>query len=179
MTKKRPATPARLVVPTSDNYVVHVERLTFSMVREARASYDVFGPLATAQAAARLAFMLIPDDGREHFGVLTLDTKLNVLRYHEVGVGSHKHVAAAPPQVFGPVLRTLGADNVIVFHNHPTGDPTPSATDIAQTLDLERAATLLGLQFTDHIIIGSGTTRFESFRPRGKDSKRWEEHTLV
>ena len=160
--QKNARDPVPVVASSSDNYVVHVERLTFEMVREARAMYDVYGPLANPANVASIARALIPDDGREHFGVLTLDTKLNVLRYHEVAIGTNRTVATAPPSVFGPVLRTLGADGLVLVHNHPTGDPSPSRDDLRLTRDLARGAEILGLQLHDHIIIGSGTERFVS-----------------
>ncbi len=73
-----------------------------------------------------------------------------------------------PREVFGPAVR-LGAAAVIVAHNHPMGDPTPSAEDFAVTRRLKEAGDVIGIPVLDHIVIGKGE-RFSSLR----ESVAWD-----
>jgi DNA repair protein RadC len=123
--------------------------------------------LTSPKAVARLARTLIPDDGREHFGVFLLDSALNVLGYHEVGVGSATQAPASPREIFGAALPIPGCTGIICVHNHPSGVSTPSKCDRALTRDLVRAGKLLDLRMHDHIVVGNGTSGFYSFDDAG------------
>jgi DNA repair protein RadC len=68
--------------------------------------------------------------------------------------------------VLGPAIRE-GAAHLILAHNHPSGDPTPSKEDVHLTRQLAEGARLLGLRVHDHIVIGSGATAYVSFATRG------------
>jgi DNA repair protein RadC len=68
--------------------------------------------------------------------------------------------------VLGPALRE-GAASVILVHNHPSGDPSPSREDVRLTRQLADGARLLDLSIHDHLIIGNGTERWVSFAERG------------
>ncbi|MBE3590492.1 MAG: DNA repair protein RadC [Firmicutes bacterium] len=104
------------------------------------------------------------DYDREHFVVVWLDTKHHVLGHETVSVGGLDAALAHPREVFkGAVLRSAAA--VILAHNHPSGDPTPSADDIDLTRRLAEAGRLLGIEVLDHIVIGGH--RFVSLRERG------------
>ena len=72
-----------------------------------------------------------------------------------------------PREVLGPALRE-GAASIILIHNHPSGDPTPSREDLRLTRQLADAARLLDLRVHDHIIIGNGTERWMSLAQRGE-----------
>jgi DNA repair protein RadC len=89
----------------------------------------------------------------ERFLVLLLDTRRRLVRVEEVGRGLLDSVLVHPREVFRPAL-IAGAHAIVVAHNHPTGDPTPSAADIRTTRDLIRAGQLLRVEVLDHIIIG-------------------------
>lgn len=91
----------------------------------------------------------------EHFVVLLLNTKNEILKKVEVSAGGLDATLALPRDVFRQAVRE-GAAGVIVCHNHPSGDPEPSADDIALTRRLQEGATLLGLRFLDHIVLGDG-----------------------
>jgi DNA repair protein RadC len=100
----------------------------------------------------------------EQFRVLFLDTR-NQLLADEVQVrGTVNHTAAYPREVVKRALE-LGATAVILVHNHPSGDPTPSRADIAMTREVKLAADALGIALHDHLIIGNG--RHLSFRREG------------
>jgi hypothetical protein len=106
---------------------------------------------------------IIADDGREHFGILLLDTRLKLIAYHEVAVGTVDSVRVSPRDVFGPALRVLGTARLILVHNHPSGDVAPSRHDRALTKQLIKAGKLLDIEVDDHVIIGSGSGRWFSF----------------
>ncbi len=91
----------------------------------------------------------------EHFKALLLNTRNDVLKIHEVSRGGLDGTMAAPRDVFREAVR-IGASAVIVAHNHPSGDPEPSGTDIALTRQLAEAGALLGIALHDHVVFGDG-----------------------
>lgn len=101
---------------------------------------------------------------REHFRVLLLDTKNKVLGIEDISVGSLNSSLIHPREVFRPAIRKACA-SVILIHNHPSGDPTPSREDVEVTKRLVEAGRLMGIEVLDHLVIGDG--RFVSFRERG------------
>jgi DNA repair protein RadC len=92
---------------------------------------------------------------REHFKALILNTKNQILRIVNVSVGSLNSSVVHPRELYKMVIRHNGAA-VIVAHNHPSGDPTPSTEDIILTKRLIRAGRILGIELLDHIILGDG-----------------------
>jgi DNA repair protein RadC len=106
---------------------------------------------------------------KESLRVLLLDTRYRLLRIQEVSLGSVNESIAHPREVFRPALIT-SAYAVIVVHNHPSGDPSPSQSDHSLTRRLAEAAELLQIKLLDHIIIGSpadGRQPYFSFREAG------------
>ncbi len=90
---------------------------------------------------------------REHFRVVILNTKNQVLSVETISVGSLNSSLVHPREVFKPaVLRSAAA--VILIHNHPSGDATPSSEDLEITRRLVEAGQLIGITVLDHIIIG-------------------------
>lgn len=90
---------------------------------------------------------------REHFRVVILNTKNQVLAVETISVGSLNSSLVHPREVFKPaVLRSAAA--VILLHNHPSGDATPSGEDIEITRRLAEAGKIIGIDVLDHIIIG-------------------------
>lgn len=110
-----------------------------------RVSADVF-----AYYAPRLSHL-----DREVFHVLCLDPKHRVLRDARVVEGGLTTCSVLPREVFAPAIRE-GAAAVVFAHNHPSGDPTPSADDLALTARLKQAGAVLGIKPLDHVIIGEG-----------------------
>ncbi|MCP4868394.1 MAG: DNA repair protein RadC [Proteobacteria bacterium] len=100
----------------------------------------------------------------EVFLVVLLDSRLRKLRELEVCRGGRNSVSVLPRDVLEPALRE-GASALVVVHNHPSGDPTPSGEDIALTHRLAAASDLLGVALHDHVIIGDG--RFASLAELG------------
>ncbi len=101
---------------------------------------------------------------REHFLVLPLSAKNEVLMVADVSVGTLTNALVHPREVFEPPIR-CGAAHIILAHNHPSGDPAPSAEDHRLTRVLKDAGTLLGIPVTDHVIIGGDG--FFSFAEEG------------
>lgn len=92
---------------------------------------------------------------QEEFHVLSLDTKVRVIADDMLYKGT---VNSAPIRV-AEVFRTAIMNNavsIVVAHNHPSGDPTPSAADVSITEELVKAGTLLGIEVLDHIVFGMG-----------------------
>ncbi|MBT9142148.1 MAG: hypothetical protein DDT29_00541 [Dehalococcoidia bacterium] len=101
---------------------------------------------------------------REHFRVVLLDSKHKVLGIEEISIGSLNTSLVHPREVFRPAIRKACA-SIILLHNHPSGDPTPSREDLDVTRRLSEAGRLIGIEILDHIIIGDGN--FVSFREKG------------
>jgi DNA repair protein RadC len=99
---------------------------------------------------------------REEFRVLFLDRK-NVLIADEVqGTGTIDHTPVYPREIVKRALE-LSASALILVHNHPSGDPTPSRADIEVTRDIAAAAKPLGIAVHDHVVVGrSGHASFKS-----------------
>lgn len=97
----------------------------------------------------------------ERFGMLALNAKGEVVADRILGQGTATGVLIGPREVMREALR-FGASSVLVWHNHPSGDPTPSREDIALTRRLRQAGEALGLPLADHIVLGSD--RYHSFR---------------
>lgn len=88
----------------------------------------------------------------EHFVIVHLDAKNRVVGHQTIGIGGLSACPVAPSDVFRALLITEAA-GWIALHNHPSGDATPSADDVALTDRLVRASSLIGLRMLDHVII--------------------------
>ncbi len=106
---------------------------------------------------------------KESLRVILLDTRYHLLRIQEVSLGSVNESIAHPRDVFRPAVIS-SAYAVIVAHNHPSGDPSPSQSDHSLTRRLAQAAELLQIKLLDHIIIGApaeGRLPYFSFKEAG------------
>lgn len=93
---------------------------------------------------------------REHFRVLYLDRKGGVIFMEDVSIGGLHSAIVHPREVFKTAIKR-SASSLILVHNHPSGDPSPSSEDIDITHRLMEAGNTLGIEVLDHIIIGEGT----------------------
>ena len=138
--------------------------VTVSVVRESEpASRDLISDPGQAAAWARA---VIPDDDREHFWLALLDSQNRLNYSHECSIGSLASSVVHPREVFRVAI-LFGAAHLLLAHNHPSGDPTPSKEDVHLTRQLVDGARLLGLRIHDHVIIGSGTDQCVSLAQRG------------
>jgi len=85
--------------------------------------------------------------------VILLDTKNQVIRVETVAVGTLNSSGVEPREVFKNAIR-YSAAAVILVHNHPSGDPTPSREDVTLTRRLLQVGELVGIEILDHIIVG-------------------------
>jgi DNA repair protein RadC len=117
-------------------------------------------------AAATLA-PLIAGESVEVFGVACLSTRHRLLAWHVLLRGTRTSAPVSTADVFVPALVTPGTTGVIVVHNHPSGDPQPSADDARLTQRLCAAADILDVSLLDHLIVGEAG-RYYGFRERGE-----------
>jgi DNA repair protein RadC len=106
---------------------------------------------------------------RESLRVLLLDTRLHLLRIEEISLGSLNESIAHPREIFRPVF-IHAAFAIVLVHNHPSGDPSPSDADHRLTRRLAEAARIMQITLLDHIIIGApaeGRRPYFSFREAG------------
>jgi DNA repair protein RadC len=119
-----------------------------------------------------LASWLVPQFGAapvEQFGVVLLDTKYRLLSTRIISVGALDRSIAPPRDVFREAVAARAA-YVVVFHNHPSGEPTPSREDAALTALLADAADLLGIGLLDHLVLTA--TGYFSFKEQTQDDHR-------
>ena len=101
---------------------------------------------------------------KEHFAVMLLNTKNHIIGMPEVSVGSLSASVVHPREVFRAAI-DYAAAAMILLHNHPSGDPTPSREDIAVTDRLVKAGKVMDIPVLDHVVLGRET--FASFKDKG------------
>lgn len=131
----------------------------YELVCEKVAGYNVDfidKRIANSSDIARFILEILKSDRYpvEHFMVFMLDTKLKILGFLDISKGNLDNAPVHPREVFQPALTTAKCAAIIVAHNHPSGDPTPSSEDIAVTKRLSKAADILGIKLIDHVITG-------------------------
>ena len=101
---------------------------------------------------------------REHFRAVLLDAKNRLLKIETISVGTLSSSFIHPRVVFKSAVKNSAAA-IILVHNHPSGDPTPSEEDIRVTRRLAEAGLLVGIGVLDRVVIGDGS--FVGFREKG------------
>jgi DNA repair protein RadC len=120
------------------------------------------------QTPQQLACYLLPQYGAapvEQFGIVMLDTKHRVIRVKLVAVGSLDTAVVHPREVFREAT-AVSAAAIVLFHNHPSGDPTPSGEDFLLTERMLRAGDIMGIDVIDHLILAE--QRYYSLVEAGK-----------
>jgi DNA repair protein RadC len=131
-----------------------------TLVRGARDRAQLASPRAVAE-------YLLPQYGNrpvEQFGVLLLDTRHRVLRTAVLSIGTLDASVVHPREVFREAT-LAGAAGIVLFHNHPSGDPAPSQDDVQLTSRFVAAGVLMGIHVIDHVILAD--VRYFSFREEG------------
>ena len=103
-------------------------------------------------------------DPREVMVAFYLDARHVPIGFHIVSIGTASATTCDPTTIFGPAL-SLSASAVILAHNHPSGDPSPSAEDQRLTTRMKEVGELVGIEVLDHVVIGA--TRHYSFASEG------------
>jgi DNA repair protein RadC len=130
------------------------ERTQDSPSKRVRSAVDVY----------ELARRYMDGLDRESFVVLLLNTQNQIVGINTVTVGTLDASLVHPREVFKPAILASAA-SIILVHNHPSGDPTPSAEDRSVTRQLRTAGALIGIDVLDHVVIGEG--RYVSFAESG------------
>ncbi|MDP1809385.1 MAG: DNA repair protein RadC [Actinomycetota bacterium] len=112
-------------------------------------------PLSSPQKVAEMLMPMMRYLEIEHFKALIVNNKNQLIKSVDVAVGSLSAAIIHPRELYKTAIRANGA-GLIVAHNHPSGDVTPSREDIVLTRRLAEAGRILGIDFIDHIIIGDG-----------------------
>ena len=113
-------------------------------------------PLHSPEAIAAFLLPRFGAHAAERFGVLLLDSRHRYIRAHIVSEGAMDAAVAVPRDVFREAT-IAGAAAVVLFHNHPSGDPTPSRADIAMTRRLIEAGEIVGIDVVDHIVLADNS----------------------
>lgn len=135
------------------------------VTRFARGQVPEREPLECPATVARYLFLRYTVPDQEVLGALFLDTRNRLLGEQEVFRGALARAVAEPRQLLREGL-LRGAAGLIVFHTHPSGDPTPSAEDLSFTRRLSEAGEAVGIRLVDHVILGA-LGRWTSLRERG------------
>jgi hypothetical protein len=128
-------------------------------------------PLSNPRIAAETLAPLLAGEAVEVFAVACLSTKHRLLAWHVLSRGTRSSTSISIPDVFVPACLTPGTTALLVVHNHPSGDPTPSPDDARLTLRLAKAADVLDMPLLDHLIVGDAG-RYFSFREAGTLAER-------
>lgn len=120
--------------------------------------------LGSGRALGHYLLPLYGGHREERFGIVMLDAKYRLIRSETLSIGTLDASFAHPRDVFRAAA-LASAFCIAVFHNHPSGDPSPSDDDVQLTARLAAAGDLMGIEVVDHLILGAG--RWFSFRDSG------------
>ncbi|MCD6496124.1 MAG: DNA repair protein RadC [Candidatus Aenigmarchaeota archaeon] len=131
-------------------------RIVAAMELGRRAATPKFGKRMTLDNSSDVAGIVVPEMrnlNKEILRGIYLDSKKHIIKNEVISVGGLNTNNTHPRDIFGPAVRESAAA-VIVVHNHPSGDPTPSKGDIDATKKIVRVGKILGIDLLDHLIIG-------------------------
>ncbi|HEX8996705.1 MAG TPA: DNA repair protein RadC [Ktedonobacterales bacterium] len=157
------------------NELCHVHGLGLAKASQLKAALEIanrlaaLGPEQRPQITqpgdvARLLMLEMAYLAQEQLRVICLDTKNHVIAQQSVYQGTINSSAVRAAEVFRPAI-TRACLSIVVVHNHPSGDPTPSPEDVRTTEQLRKAGELLDIELLDHIIIGRH--QYVSLKERG------------
>ena len=136
------------------------------LVKESARNYIGHDSMNSPQKIADLMTDMYELDKQavEHVYMVALNSKSKVLGVYMVSKGTVNATILAPREIYMAALM-MGAVNVVVIHNHPSGDSTPSNDDLISTKRIKDAGSLIGIQLMDHVIIGNN--RYHSMKEAG------------
>lgn len=141
-----------------------IPRYTIGLIREPSSPYKTLQYYGSSDKACSYLKPFLEHQDREHLYGVFLDAKHHVIGMHLIAIGSMTEAIVHPREVFKCAI-LLNAAALAIAHNHPSGDPTPSAEDRLLTTRLAQAGELLGITLLDHLVIGHG--RYYSFADHG------------
>ncbi len=131
-----------------------VRLIHLQMVRDGEVAYNG-GSMKNPAEAAQLVKSFLGEADRECLVVCATDIKMKPTYMQTVSIGASDFCPVSIPEIFKMALLS-NASNIILFHNHPSGDCTPSRDDVECTERVIGAGKLLGIRLLDHIILGNG-----------------------
>lgn len=143
---------------------VHSAILLADKLSRARGEEEYKLTISSPEDGARYLRGILQDRAQERLVVVFLDTKNAVIKHKTVFVGSLNASIVHPREIFREAVK-LSSASIIVAHNHPSGDPSPSREDINVTKRLAEAGKVMGIELLDHIIIGD--SRHTSLKEKG------------
>ena len=146
--------------------MVQIKKFRLELVKESNVRYDLDDKKATSpDSVYKIGEMIFnfSSQAEEIFAILCLDTKNNVTGAFEVSRGALNSSIVHPREVFKRAILNNAA-SIMLLHNHPSGEPSPSHEDIVMTNRLDECGKLLGIRVLDHVIYGDS---FYSFKEEG------------
>ena len=133
----------------------YFKKYKLTVVKESSSKYEISNIISSPKDIVNVLthVLKIQEEAEEIFVLITLDTKNKITGIFEVSRGSIDSSIVHPREVLKRALLNNSA-NIVVAHNHPSEDPTPSKNDINITLRLKEASDLIGINLLDHVIIG-------------------------
>jgi DNA repair protein RadC len=146
--------------------MIRVNRYTIKLVKEKCSLYNIDKRLDTPERAYKAieAVLKLSEKAVENFGMISLNGKNFINGIHILSVGTLSSSLVHPREVFKSALLNNAAQ-VILFHNHPSGDPEPSSEDVESNKRMMEAGILMGMKVVDHIVVGED--RYVSFKEKG------------
>ena len=144
--------------------IYDVPRYTISLIKEAASPFHAKTRCQSSEDVYRYFKDICENQDREHLYALFLDTKHVPIGMNHVAMGTLSTTIVHPREVFKCAI-LLNAACLLIVHNHPSGDPSPSPEDRALTTRIAEAGQLLGIALLDHVVIGNG--RYFSFADHG------------
>ena len=145
------------------NVAKRINIVSLKMVKESSFLYQT-RTISSPNDAYEMIKERLEDSDREQFIIACLNTKNEPTNISVVSVGTLNKAIVHPREVFKTAILSNSA-SIMAFHNHPSGETTPSQQDIQLTNRLYEAGELLGIKLLDHLIIGDGT--FTSLKEKG------------
>lgn len=151
----------KALTPAAYKKVMAIRELSKRLLEEGSREYSrVRGP----EDAAAYLMPILRYEVKENFVVLLLNTQNKIIGHRVVSIGSLSASIVHPREVFKEAIK-VNAASIIVAHNHPSGDPSPSREDVAVTERLVKAGKIMDIKVLDHIIIGD--SKYLSMKEKG------------
>lgn len=139
-------------------------KASFELARRKDADTEKKTTIKSSDDVAKLIKPLLKDKKKEHFLVLSLDSRNHIINISDISIGTLNASLVHPREVFKEAIQSLAA-SVILVHNHPSGEAEPSEGDLEVTKKLVETGKIIGIEVLDHIII-AGNNLF-SFKGKG------------
>ena len=134
------------------------------LVKEKAMSYD-FKNISNPEDGAKIIKAYIGNSDRENFVVACLDIRGNITALNTVSIGTINETSVHPREVF-KVAILANSISIVIAHNHPSGDTSPSREDVEFTKRIVNAGKIIGIEVLDHIVIGDDE-EYTSFKESG------------